>query len=139
MEQKKWDRRFGLGFCCLNYPLPINSNTTLSSSILAVFMNLTYMEYFFFIESFNLLRLLLMITLYYLTKTPISFWYRQGLNIRSFIQSSKTLFFLNYTSFYTPSIFFFFFFFFLRITLELSECMLTLPKLYHLLYLLPKL
>ena len=32
-----------------------------------------------------------MIVLYYYIKTPISFWYRQGLNPRSLIQPSKTL------------------------------------------------
>ena len=29
-------------------------------------------------------------TLYYQTKTPISFWYRHGLNLRSLIQQSKS-------------------------------------------------
>ena len=32
-----------------------------------------------------------MIALYHQTKTPISFWYRRGLNSRSLIQSSETL------------------------------------------------
>ena len=28
---------------------------------------------------------------YYQTKTPISFWYKQGMNSRTFIQLSETL------------------------------------------------
>ena len=50
--------------------------------------------FFFFVflrESFNLWHPLLMIALYHQTKTPISFWYRQGLNPRSLIQPSKSL------------------------------------------------
>ena len=39
----------------------------------------------------NLWRPLLMIALYYQTKTPISFWCRRGLNHRSLIQPSETL------------------------------------------------
>ena len=46
---------------------------------------------FFFWESFNLWRQLLLITLYHQTKTPISFWCRRGLNLRSLIQPSETL------------------------------------------------
>jgi len=46
---------------------------------------------FFFWESFNLWRLLLIIALYYQIKTPISFWCRQGLNFRFLIQLSETL------------------------------------------------
>ena len=46
---------------------------------------------FFFLESFNLWRPLLMIALYHQTKTPISFLCRRGLNLRSFIQSLETL------------------------------------------------
>ena len=41
--------------------------------------------FFFFWESFNLWRPLLMITLYHQTKTPISFWYRQKLKFVSFL------------------------------------------------------
>ena len=47
--------------------------------------------FFFFLESFNLWRPLLMIVLYHQTKTPISFWCRRGLNLRSFIQPSEIL------------------------------------------------
>ena len=50
--------------------------------------------FFFFVflrENFNLWHPLLMIALYHQTKTPISFWYRQGLNPRSLIQPSKSL------------------------------------------------
>ena len=43
------------------------------------------------LESFNLWRLLLMIIFYYPTKTPINFWYRQKLNLKSLIQPSKFL------------------------------------------------
>ena len=50
-----------------------------------------YMHFFFFGESFNLWCSLLMIALYHQTKTPISFWCRQGLNPRSLIQPSETL------------------------------------------------
>ena len=32
-----------------------------------------------------------MIVLYHQTKTPISFWYRWGLNLKYFIQPSETL------------------------------------------------
>ena len=39
----------------------------------------------------NLWRLLLMIALYHQTKTPISFWCRQGLNHISLIQPLETL------------------------------------------------
>ena len=47
--------------------------------------------FFFFRESFNLWRPLLMIAMYHQTKTPISFWCRPGLNPKSIIQSSETL------------------------------------------------
>ena len=47
--------------------------------------------FFFFIESFNLWRSLLIIALYHQTKTPINFWYKRKLNPRSLIQSSETL------------------------------------------------
>ena len=49
---------------------------------------------FFFLflwESFNLWRSLLMIFLYYQTKTPISFWCSRGLNYKSLIQALETL------------------------------------------------
>ena len=46
---------------------------------------------FFFLEGFNLWRPLLMIALYHQTKTPISFWCRWGLNLRSLIQPSEIL------------------------------------------------
>ena len=42
-------------------------------------------------REFQLWRPLLMIVFYHQTKTPISFWCRQGLNSRSLIQSSETL------------------------------------------------
>ena len=42
-------------------------------------------------ESFNLWRLLMIITLYHQTKTQIGFWCRQELNPRSSIQPSETL------------------------------------------------
>ena len=45
----------------------------------------------YILESFNLWRLLLMIVLYYQTRTPISFWCRQGLNLRSLIQPLETI------------------------------------------------
>ena len=47
--------------------------------------------FFFFGESFNLWRPLLIIVLYHQTKTPISFWCKRGLNPKSLIQPSKTL------------------------------------------------
>ena len=50
-----------------------------------------FLVFFFFLESFNIWRSLLMIALYHQTKTPISFWYRQGLNLRFLIQPLKTL------------------------------------------------
>ena len=39
----------------------------------------------------NLRRPLLIITLYYQTKTSIIFWCKQGLNLRSLIQPLETL------------------------------------------------
>ena len=47
--------------------------------------------FFFFLESFNLQRPLLIIVFYHQIKTPISFWRRQRLNPRSLIQPSATL------------------------------------------------
>ena len=55
------------------------------------FESLISSHLFFLRESFNLWRPLLMIALYHQTKTPISFWYRRGLNSRSLIQPSETL------------------------------------------------
>ena len=51
----------------------------------------TFNKVFFFLESFNLWHLLPMIAFYHQTKTPISFWCKQGLNPRSLIQPSETL------------------------------------------------
>ena len=45
----------------------------------------------FFLESFNLWRSFLMIVFYYQTKIQISFWCRQRLNPRSFIQPLEIL------------------------------------------------
>ena len=42
-------------------------------------------------REFQLMALLLMIIFYHQTKTPISFWYRRGLNLRSLIQPLETL------------------------------------------------
>ena len=50
-----------------------------------------YTSTFFFWESFNLWRLLLMITFYHQTKISISFWCKRGLNPRFLIQPSETL------------------------------------------------
>ena len=51
-----------------------------------------YTNFFSFLrESFNLWRLLLMISLYHQTKIPISFLCKRGLNPRSLIQLSETL------------------------------------------------
>ena len=47
--------------------------------------------FFFLRESFNLWRLFLMIALYHQIKILINFWYRQGLNLRPFIQPLETL------------------------------------------------
>ena len=47
--------------------------------------------YQFFLDSFNLWSPLLMITLYYQTKISIDPWCRRELNLKSLIQSSKTL------------------------------------------------
>ena len=52
---------------------------------------ITFFFLFFFWESFNLWHPLLIIALYYQTKTPISFWCRRRLNPRSLIQPSETL------------------------------------------------
>ena len=56
-----------------------------------IFVLIIFFFLFLFWESFNLWRPLLMIAFYYQTKTSISFWYRQGLNLKSFIQPSETL------------------------------------------------
>ena len=45
----------------------------------------------FFLKSFNLWYPLLMSTICYQTKTPISFWYRRKLNPKSLIQSLENL------------------------------------------------
>ena len=50
-----------------------------------------YNEFFFFGKSFNIYRPLSMKILCHQTKTPISFWCRQGLNSKSLIKSTKTL------------------------------------------------
>ena len=49
-----------------------------------------YFFFFFWVEreSFNLWCLLLMIALYHQTKTPISFWCKRGLNLKSLIYKS---------------------------------------------------
>ena len=60
-------------------------------------MTYCILTFFFFRESFNLWRSLLMITLYHQTKIPISFWYRQELNTNQFF------FFLNNVSLYLYS------------------------------------
>ena len=46
---------------------------------------------FFFLESFNLWRSLLMVTPYHQIKILISFWCRRGLNLKSLIQLLETL------------------------------------------------
>ena len=64
-----------------------------------LFLGIIYLEIFldqkvwifFFLESFNLWRLLLISALCHQTKTPISFWCRWKLNLRSLIQPSETL------------------------------------------------
>ena len=48
-------------------------------------------EFFFFIENFNLWHPFMMITYYYQTKIPVSFWCSRGSNLRSLIQPSETL------------------------------------------------
>ena len=58
--------------------------------LLTYYFTSTYF-YTFFLESFNLWRPLLMIALYHQTKTPISFWCRQGLNPKFLIQPSEIL------------------------------------------------
>ena len=49
--------------------------------------------FFFFKDSFNLWHLLLIIVLYHLIKTPIDFWCKWGLNLKSlaFYHQTKTL------------------------------------------------
>ena len=49
------------------------------------------LNYYYFLENFNLWRPLLIIALYHQTKAPISFWCRRGLHLRSLIQLSETL------------------------------------------------
>ena len=70
---------------------------------------------------------LLMITLYYQTKIPISFWCRRGLNPKSLIQPSKTLLTLFHrwmvlflSTFRYSTIWFYFYFFNLGILLTLK-------------------
>ena len=50
-----------------------------------------YFYFLFFLENFNLWRLLLMIVFYHQTKTPIGFWCKRRLNPRSLTQPSETL------------------------------------------------
>ena len=52
--------------------------------------NYVYLHSFFFRE-FQPMASASKISLYYQTKTPISFWCKRGLNSRSFIQLSETL------------------------------------------------
>ena len=60
---------------------------------------------FFFGESFNLLRPLLMLALHLQTNVSIGFWYRQGLNFKSFIQLLEILLIeLTGTHYYLPSL-----------------------------------
>ena len=47
--------------------------------------------FFFFLESFDVWRIPLMITFYHQTKRPIDFLYKRGLNPKSLLQSSETL------------------------------------------------
>ena len=51
-------------------------------------ININFLETFF-LESFNVWHSLLISALYHQIKTPISFWYRRGLNPRSLIQPSE--------------------------------------------------
>ena len=52
---------------------------------------MNYYCFFFFRESFNLWRPLLIIDIYHQTKTSISFRCRRGLNPKSLIQPLETL------------------------------------------------
>ena len=79
-----------VSFSFIYFILLINGThfcTTLTSTYAVLVFFMTY----FFLESFNLWRPLLMIAHYHQTKTPISFWCRRGLNLRSLIQPSETL------------------------------------------------
>ena len=58
---------------------------------MATFFSFFFFIFYFFRESFNLWRPLLIIALYHQTKTPINFLCKQELNIISLIQPSKTL------------------------------------------------
>ena len=74
--------------CCAKCNCPkMIVHLTFFFSLIEIFIYLN----FFFWESFNLWRPLLMIALYHQIKTPISFWCRRGLNPRSLIQPSETL------------------------------------------------
>ena len=50
-----------------------------------------WIDFFFFLNNFNLWRPLLIITFYYHIKISIDFWYRRKLNIGSFIQPLNIL------------------------------------------------
>ena len=88
LNQSEYRHRFllPLNFCHL-YHIITNSCEQYKFS----FFLYWYLQVFFFLESFNLWRLLLIIALYHQTKTPISFYCRRGLNSRSLIQPLETL------------------------------------------------
>ena len=54
-------------------------------------MSISLISFLFFLENFNLWHMLLIITLYHQSKTPMSFYYKRRLNLRSLIQLSETL------------------------------------------------
>ena len=62
-----------------------------------------YFFIYFFLESFNLWRLLLIIDLYYQIKTPISFWYRWGIESQIFYSIIRD--FTSWTN-WNPQLFF---------------------------------
>ena len=78
---EKWEDRKGRYFIWIySYVLITLNKENITSSFF----------FHFFLENFNLRRLLLMIAHYHQNKTPISFWCKRELNSRSLIQPSKT-------------------------------------------------
>ena len=86
---------------CTKHPRNISRIQYLLLIILFSHINIivnliNFFKKFFFRDSFNLWYPLLIITLYYQIKTPISFWYKWGLNPESLIQPSLIKFMIVY-------------------------------------------
>ena len=68
-----------------------NKNRRQTFAFICPNMNQDKNQHVFFIENFNIWRLLLIIAFYHQTKTPISFWCRRGLKPKSLISETLTV------------------------------------------------